>query len=222
MVKKIKLVAETIKDKGDSSSELKKQGMVPAIVYGKGVENVKLKVKKHALEIAYLEAGESSLVDVEIDGQEIKKVIIKDIQRDFLKDHITHVDFYQVDMNKTIEVEVPFHFINESKAEKELGGILNRNLNTITVKCLPGDLVENIDIDLSVLNTFEDIIRVADVKVPSNFEILSAPDEVVVSVVEKEEEFVAPVKIEETVAKPGEAKTAAAGDAKKDDAKKSK
>jgi large subunit ribosomal protein L25 len=186
MVKKIKLIAETIKEKGDSSAELKKQGLVPAILYGKGVENIKLKVKKHGLDLAYAEAGESSLVEIEIDGKETKKVIIKDIQRDFLKDSISHVDFYQVDMSKPIEVEVPLHFINESKAEKELGGILNKNLTTITVKCLPGDLVESIDIDLSVLNTFDDIIRIADVKIPDNFEILSTPDEVVISVVEKQ------------------------------------
>ncbi|NCD00590.1 50S ribosomal protein L25 [bacterium] len=171
---------------------------VPAVLYGPGVENKILTLNNVELEKAYEEAGESNLIDLEIDGGETVKVIIKDVQKHFVKGTIIHVDFYQVDMNKKITAEIPLNFINTAKAEKEQGALIMKNLDSVEVECLPTALVNNIDIDLSVLESIGDSVNVSDIKVPEGMEIMNDETEVVVSAIEpKQEEEVKEEVVEE-------------------------
>lgn len=170
---------------------------VPAVLYGPGVENKSLTLNNVELEKAYEEAGESNLIDLEIDGGETVKVIIKDIQKHFVKGTIIHVDFYQVDMNKKITAEIPLNFINTAKAEKEQGALIMKNLDSVEVECLPTALVNNIDIDLSVLESIGDSINVSDIKVPEGMEIMNDEAEVVVSAIEPKQEEVKEEVVEE-------------------------
>jgi len=157
---------------------------IPAILYGKGVENQNLKLKKVDFEKIYSAAGESNLIDLDF-GTGALKVLIKDTQRDVLKYTFTHVDFYQVNMKEKVTTEIPFEFVGEAKAVRELGGMLMREMDSIEVECLPSDLVDHIDVDLSVLATFDDVITVADLALPAGFELKrNNPEDLVAKVIE--------------------------------------
>ncbi len=185
---------------------------IPAVVYGKGIESQSLKLKKIDFEKAFSLAGESNLISLDFGNGEVK-VLVKDIQRNVLKHTFSHVDFYQVNMKEKINAVIPLHFIGESKAVKELGGMLMRNLNEIEVECLPSDLVDHIDVDISVIENFDVMIQVKDLPIPNDLKILNNnSDDVVVSVMEPK------AQVEEE--KPIEAKTEEEKDGKKEEEKK--
>ena len=173
MVTKLLLKSKTREKKDTNASLLRREGYVPAVLYGPKTKNINLKVKNLDLDKIYQAGGESALIDLEIDNQKKIKIIIKDTQKNPVKGNIEHADFYVVDMKKPIEVEIPLEFIGEAPAVRELGGTFMKNLETIQVKCLPGDLIENIAVDLSSLKTYEDNIKVNDLKIPENFEVLT-------------------------------------------------
>jgi len=164
---------------------------IPAVVYGKGIETQSLNVKRSEFEKMFKVAGESNLINLEHEGQTVK-VLIKDIQRNVVKNFVTHIDFYQVNMKEKIKAEIPLHFSGESKAIKELGGTLIKDMDTVEVECLPGDLIDHIDVDISVLNTFDDAIRLNDIKLPQGVELASQTNEMIAAVREPK------VEVEET------------------------
>ncbi|MCK5319786.1 50S ribosomal protein L25 [Candidatus Parcubacteria bacterium] len=184
MVKKIELKARVRENEKDTLKNIRKQDEVPAVLYGAKKDNVKLLFKYHDFDKAYAFAGESSLIDLKIDDNEEVKIIVKDIQRDPIKDSIIHADLYRVDMNKKIEVDVPLNFIGEAKAVKELGGILIKSMETLQVSSLPGDLIEKIDVDVSKLDSLGAGIKVSDLKIPDNLELISSGNDLITSVIE--------------------------------------
>ncbi|MFA5131171.1 MAG: 50S ribosomal protein L25 [Patescibacteria group bacterium] len=197
-----------------SNNEKLAADTIAAVVYGKGVNNESLKMKRIDFEKTFSAAGESNLISLDF-GAGAVKVLVKDLQRDPLKNTYTHVDFYQVNMKEKITTEIPLHFIGESKAIKELGGMLMKEINELEVECLPSDLVDHIDIDISVLATYDDVIKIGDLVLPETFRLThNHPSDVVVVVVEPK------VQVEEE--KPVEAAPAEAEakDAKKEEAKK--
>ncbi len=199
MNKKITLKAEERKEGG---KETIREGYVPAVVYGPETAPLSLKVKKLEFEHVFAAAGESNIIDLVGSGDPMK-VIIKGVQADPIKGNFIHVDFYKLDMNKKITTEIPLHFIGESKAVKELAGVLVKAKDSLGVKCLPHDLVDHIDIDLSGLNTFEDSIRIKDLKEIPGIEFVDDHEEMLVHVME-------PKKEEEVQSAPAEAAAAPA------------
>ncbi len=186
----IKLNALLRSEKNSKIKKIRADGFVPAVIYGSEAKTRSLKIKQLDFERVFEQAGESNLIDLTINKEDPVKVIIKDIQKNAIKGGVVHVDFYQVDMSKKITAEIPFNLIGESRAELELGGTLMKNIDSIEVQCLPGDLVDHIDVDLSKLDNFGDAVRVADLALPSGMAATSEPDEIVVNVIEprKEEE----------------------------------
>jgi len=182
---------------------------IPAVVYGKGVENQSLKLKRIDFDKAFKAAGESNLISLNF-GQGIVKVIVKDTQHDVMKNIFTHVDFYQVNMKEKITTEIPLHFIGESKAVRELGGSLLKDITAVEIECLPSDLVDHIDVDISALLTFDDSIRLQDLKLAKGLALVSQTNETVVAVKEPKAEV-------EAVAAPA---AAPAPEAKKEPEKK--
>lgn len=190
---------------------------LPAVLYGKGLENQVIKVKKLDFERVFAAAGESNLINLDYGSGDVK-VLVKDIQRDILKYSFTHVDFYQVNMKEKIKAEIVLHFVGESKAVKELGGMLMREIHELEVECLPTDLVDHIDVDVSVLKTFDDVIKIKDLILPPNMKLMHQHSEdMVAQVVEPKAEE--DVKVAEVAAVTPTA-TSEAKDAKKEDTKK--
>ena len=164
---------------------------IPAVVYGKEVKTKSLKMRRADFDKAFAAAGESNLISLEIDGQ-VSKVLVKETQHDVMKNVFTHADFYQVNMKEKITTGIPLHFIGESKAIRELGGTLTKDMSELEVECLPTDLVDHIDVDISVLNTFDDIIRVEDLTLPKGIVLVHHTNEVIAAV--KEPKVEAPVE----------------------------
>jgi len=190
MTQTIKLTAKSRIAKNGKAKKMIADSLIPAVIYGPGIKSRTLKVKRHDFERVFELAGEANLIDLIIDDEKPVKVIVKDIQRDTIKNNLIHIDFYQVDMSKKITAEIPLNFVGESRAVRELGGVLVKNINSIEVKCLPGNLVDHIDVDLSSLNSLGDCLRVEDIKLPNGMQPTSETGEMVASVIEpkKEEE----------------------------------
>ncbi len=188
----------TIREQGGASrlAELRKNGKVPAILYGAGLEPQSLVLNARAFRKIFEDAGESTLIDLKIEGQEEVKILIKDVQCNPVDDTIVHGDLLRVDMNKPLEAEVSLAFVGIAPAVKELGGILNTQIKEIKIRCLPKDLVHTIEIDISGFKNFGDIIHIKDCPIPNGIEVLANPDDVVIMVSEpiSEEEL---AKLEE-------------------------
>lgn len=173
----IKLAAKK-REAGKALRALRMSSMVPGVVYGHGLENRNVAVPYNEFVKAYRDAGESSLIDLDLETG-IVKVLVKDVQTEPVSGRFSHVDFYEVNLLEKLTTEIPLNYIGEAPAVKELGGTLVKNLESIEVECLPTDLVHQIDVDISGLKVFEQKIRVKDLKVPAGIEIKESPEEAV-------------------------------------------
>lgn len=163
---------------------------IPGVLYGPGMENIVLEVDSKEFMKAYEDAGESSLINLEpFEGSEKYLVLIHDTQRDPLTGNIIHIDFYQPDLKKEVEVEVPLRFTGEAPAVKELGGTLVRNFLEVEVSALPEKLPYDIEVNVDKLVTFDDVVTIADLVVPEGVEILKESDEIIA--------LVTPIVVEE-------------------------
>jgi len=198
----MELNATTRTIKGKSVKTLRRKNIIPAVIYGHKVEPQLLQVDFLNFEKIYKEAGESTLIDLKLDNNAPVKVLIHDIKKDFISNKISHIDFYQIRKGEKITTEIELEFVGEAKAVKELGGVLVRNLTKIKVECLPEDLVHNIKVDISKLNTFEDSVKIKDLNISSKLKFKEKEEEIVALVLppreeEKEEEKPEEQKIEE-------------------------
>lgn len=157
-------------------------GQIPAVVYGSDIKPQSIAIESSEFTRALRSAGESTIIDLAVKGQEPLKVLIQEVQRDPVRSDVTHVDFRQVNMSKPIEAKIQLNFVGSAMAVSALGGTFIKSLEEIEVKCLPGKLVHFIDVDISGLKTFEDAIHVKDIVVPEGMEVLSDLDYTVATV----------------------------------------
>jgi large subunit ribosomal protein L25 len=186
----ISLKAKNRKEKGKNSR--KEEGLLPAVLYGPGIESISLLINKKDFDKIYKEVGET-LIDIDVDGSTYS-VLIYDTQFDPMTSEVMHVDFYQPNLKEEVETEVPLELSGEAPALK-LGGTLITNMKELAIKALPKDLPSKIKIDVSSLKTFEDVITIKDIIIPKGVKVLGNLEDVVVQVVE-------PEKVEEELAKP--------------------
>lgn len=178
-MEKIELKAKKRDVFGKKTRKGRKSGLIPAIIYGRGIESMSLWINMLDFKRLLKKSGESTMISLEIDGKNNRNVIIYEIQRDPVTNNIIHIDFFQVRMDEEIETEVELEFIGESLAVRDLGGVLVKNMGEIEVKCLPGDLPSQINVDISVLDNFESRICVKDLNIPAKVKIDLDPETVV-------------------------------------------
>lgn len=183
---------------------LRRESLVPCVVYGK-VENTQIQVDEKSLRRAYHNAGESTLVNLNLDGKEIP-VLFYDYSPDPVSERPLHADFYAVDMKKEVEAQVEVKLLGEAPAVKDHGAILVTPTHSVTVKCLPANLPHELELDLGGLMEIGSVLTVAALKVPANVAIVDAPETVLVIAQEPRAEE----KAEEVVAAPAEGDAAAA------------
>ena len=171
------IVAEKREILGKKTQNLRDKGFLPAVVYGKGKPSENITVKQGDFMKLWRSAGESTIITLEV-GKDKKNVLIHDVAVDPMKDTPTHVDFYIVDMTKTLKVDVVLEFIGESEAVKS-GGILVKVHHQLEIETLPKDLPHSIVVDISSLKTFEDKITVADLKLPSGVKVIADVEETI-------------------------------------------
>lgn len=178
-MKKIELHAISRQVVGKKSKKLRAKGLLPAVVYGHGFTSQPISIDGKEFARAYKEAGTSTLIDLKIDEEQSVKVLLHEPQHHYLYGTPVHADFYAVKMTEKIDTAIPIHFIGESPAVEEHEGNFISNRDELEIRCLPGDLIANVEVDISTLQTFDDQIKVKDITVPETVEVLSDPEEVV-------------------------------------------
>jgi large subunit ribosomal protein L25 len=171
-MEKIELVAEKRTVTGKKNKQLRATGKVPAVVYGHAVDSEQLELDSKTIERVYRAAGGNKIVALKIDGGKARNVLIHDVQHGSARGEIMHVDFYVVRMDELLKAEVPVHFIGESNAVFQDEGTLVKGLEMVQVECLPGDLPDMLEADISVLDDFDKTITLADLVVPKGVTIV--------------------------------------------------
>ncbi|MDO8558407.1 MAG: 50S ribosomal protein L25 [bacterium] len=180
-----KLVGKPRTVLGKKVKRYRKDGFIPAVLYGgkhKGAVPI-LVGEKDFLKV-YKEAGVSSLVSLQIGQDDIRKVLVHDMTRHALTNRFLHIDFYEVRMDEKLKAKVPLVYVGESSAVKNEGGMLVRAMQDIEVECLPQDLPRELEVDISLLKKFHDMVRVKDIKLPKGVSVEANLD-VVIALVEE-------------------------------------
>ncbi|HKI49677.1 MAG TPA: 50S ribosomal protein L25 [Desulfobacteria bacterium] len=164
-----------------ANRKLRAEGMLPAVVYG-GKSSVSLMLDPKELKKLVDREGLNSLIELAIEGDTEPKrvVVIKDHQQHPIRPGWEHADFLEVDMKQAIKVDVPIILEGHSPGEK-LGGMVEHNLHTLSVKCLPGEIPESFKVDMTQVQ-LDQVVHISDLTVGDNIEILDHLSEAVVSV----------------------------------------
>jgi large subunit ribosomal protein L25 len=165
---------------GKKVKQLRKQGLLPATVYGKGFEPASVQLDERAFNLTYRKAGKTTLIDLMIDGV-LASVFVQAVQRHPVTRNILHVDFKVVDLKKAVHVEVPVIAIGESPLVARGDAMLNHVINTVMVEALPAELPQHIEVDISALSGFDKSITVADLPTGGGYKVLNDADQVVLS-----------------------------------------
>jgi large subunit ribosomal protein L25 len=199
MAQQVKLTAQRRTQVGRNAvKKIKTDGMVPGVIYGSNQEPVNLQVNgRELLNVLSRASGENILVELEIqDGSEKRNALamIQEIQHNPLQREIVHVDFHAVSANETVSAEVPIETVGEAIGVKVHGGLLEHILRYLEVECLPGDLPQVIQVDVTNLDVGQSL-HVRELNLPPGVEAITDPEQTVVAVVEPrvEEEVVEPL-----------------------------
>ena len=176
---------------GKRSRRVLREGKLPAIVYGHNTDPTPITLDKLEFQKVFVKSGRTHLVDLAIDGRS-EKVLVRDIQTHPRRLGPIHVDLYQVNLQENIQVEVPVHVTGESAPVKQGDGDILQPLHTVRVECLPSDIPEAFEVDITPLDEVDAELRVKDLSVPKGVTVLEDPEELVVKIVHKRE-----LKVEE-------------------------
>lgn len=178
----MELKAQVRSDLGKKSEILREQGLIPAVIYGPDKKNENLTVNEKEFNKVFEVVGTNRFIDLIVGNNEPIMVLVKECQKDSVTDKIIHIDFYQIKKGHEITVDVELNYHGVSMAVKQKGGTLVKNFEKVTVKCLPKNIIENIDIDLSKLAEYNDSIYIKDLEVPEEVSIQNPQDQLVVTV----------------------------------------
>lgn len=144
---------------------LRREGIIPAVLYGKGLESTLIQVGQKDLELAYRKMHGTSIIEATLDGNKIP-VLIHEVHRGTTKGEILHVDFLKVDLSREVTVEVPLAFTGVSIAEKDGKGKIGHEATSIIIKCPPASIPAEIEVDVTGIKDKHDVIHASDLKLP--------------------------------------------------------
>ena len=174
-MEKVVLKAERRDVIGKQVKAMRRAGKLPAVIYGRHTDPISIALDSHGASLVLGRLTSSSLVTIDLDGQEYP-ALVREKQRDYIKNRLLHVDFLTVSLTETIRATVSLNFVGVSAAVKDYNAVLVTNLQSLEVECLPSDLPERIDVDISVLRRPGESIRVRDLQVSDKVQILDDPD----------------------------------------------
>jgi large subunit ribosomal protein L25 len=224
------LVSEPRTVIGKKVKKLRREGLLPANVYGKGLESTAIQVKLSDFQTVFKEVGETGLIDLQVNGEK-RPVLVKNMHQTFPHHVPLHVDFYQVNLKEKVKTMVPIVLTGEPVAVTEKLGLLLQTLAEVEIEALPEELPENIEISVEKLAAVEEQLSVEDLKAPSGVTILTAGDQIIAKIGElvvEEPEPETPAEGEEGAEGAAEGEDAVEGEAKeeagegKEDAKEEK
>jgi large subunit ribosomal protein L25 len=205
-MEQIRLMVQKRSVLGKQVRRLRREGWVPAVLYGHGVESLPIQALQGDLGGIVAQASLSRLIALQVGDEEAPRVaLIRDVQRDVLTEKILHVDFLQIQMAETLRTTIPLQLIGQSPVTEQRGGMLLQGITEVEIECLPGDLVDAIEVDVSALLAIDQELTIADLTIPQGIEVLADPQEMVVRAmwVREEEEEEAEIE-EEAVVSPAE------------------
>jgi large subunit ribosomal protein L25 len=199
---------------GKKVKHLRRQGITPVHVFGHGIESLAVQCDTKELERVLGQAGQTRLINLKLAKEKKPRiVVVREFDRDWRRGQLVHVDFYQVRMEEKLRLEIPIVLIGEAPALKSKTNMLDHELGTLTVECLPAKIPNSFEVDISSLAELDQAIRVKDITLDKDITVLNNPDLVVAKIslrpVEKVEEKV----VEEAVAAEAEAKAEVAEEA---------
>jgi len=178
-MEKVVIQAEKRSVTGKQVKALRREGKLPAVIYGYGIDPISIVLDTHSSSRTLARASSSTLLTIELEGKQYP-TLVREKQLDFIRNSLIHVDFLAVSMTEKLTANVAVHIEGEAPAVKEFGAILVTNLTELEVECLASDLPERFTVDVSSLTEIGSGIYVKDVTPPANVEILSDPEEVLV------------------------------------------
>ncbi len=161
---------------------LRRQGLVPANMYGPGLSSTPLQLPVREVDTLLRRTTTTMLVPLRVDDEPPRRVLVRGVQRHPVDDRALHVDFYALAMNETLRTAVGLHFVGEAPAVAQFNGTLVHNVDTIDVECLPADLPARIEVDLSGLAELHQAVHVRDLPVPAGVTVLTPDDTAVITV----------------------------------------
>jgi large subunit ribosomal protein L25 len=163
---------------GKQVKALRREGKLPAVIYGRHTDPININLDAHSASLALGKLTSSSLVTIDVEGAE-HIALVREKQRDFIKNRLLHVDFLAVSLDEKLRTYVSVNFVGVSPAVKDYNAVLVHNLEEIEVECFPGDLPARIDVDISVLKRPGEGIRLKDVQVSDKVRLLADPETMV-------------------------------------------
>jgi large subunit ribosomal protein L25 len=183
-MERVQLSAESRSVHGKKVKQLRNKDLIPAVVYGPDMAPQTIQVNERDMSSALQRAGATALIDLLIDSEkEPNTVLARDIQRDILTSRLQHVDFYKVRLTEKVRITPRLELVGEAPAVRSGEAVLLHSMTEVDIECLPTDLVDLIEVDISNLEKLGQTVVVSDLPVPSGVTILADPDEVVVSLV---------------------------------------
>lgn len=181
-MKKANLKVENRTVVGRKVKKLRREGILPATIYGKDIKSLSVQVGVKDFDTVYKEVGETGLVELSLGTDKTRPVLIKNVQLDPKYSTPLHIDFYQVNLSEKIKANIPIEAVGEPKAVLDKVGLLLTPLSEIEVESLPTDLPEKIEVDVARLAAIDDQITIGDVKAPSGVTILTDPGQILFKV----------------------------------------
>jgi large subunit ribosomal protein L25 len=179
MMEKIVLKATKRDVTGKQVKALRRAGELPAVIYGRHVEPVAISLNAHSTELVFAKLTSSTLVTIDVEGQEYA-ALVREKQRNFIKGNLTHIDFLALDLTELIRTKVRLTFTGISSAVKDYSAVLVHRMDAVEVECLPADLPERVNVDISSLKEIGNSIRVSDIPLHANITVLADADDIVI------------------------------------------
>jgi large subunit ribosomal protein L25 len=169
---------------GNSVRKLRKQGLLPAVLYGQNFNSLPIQIDKKTFLKLYKQVGKTNVIDLSVDSQTLP-VIVQDLDIDPVFGDVRHVDFLVVNLKQKVKVTVPIQYIGTPIGVKQLGAVLAVNLDELEIEVLPEKIPDFITVDVTNLTNIHDSISVADLlQVAQDYEILNDPETILVSLTE--------------------------------------
>lgn len=182
-MKRVKLTVDKRSVVGKKVKKLRRDGILPANIYGKNIKSIAVQVKEKEFETVFKDAGETGLIDLELE-KKIHPVLIHNVQLDHLSQKPLHADFYQVNLAEKVKTMVPVIIVGVPKAVTEKVGLLLQPLSEIEIEALPQDLPERIETNVEPLSSVDEQITVGELKIPSGVTVLTDAGQIVVKISE--------------------------------------
>jgi large subunit ribosomal protein L25 len=168
---------------GKKVKSLRRNGIIPAHLYGFGTESLAVQAPKQNIVGLMRNAGRNAIIELQIDGEpKARPVVMRSVQRDPVNGDLVHIDFFQISLTEKLRAEVPLALVGDAPAVSVQGGVLLQSLDSLSIEALPTDIPAHIEVDISVLEELDSALFVRDLTIPTTLAVLSDMDQVVAKV----------------------------------------